>query len=314
MSNWPHVEQTIGQKIQPVISLRDTVKNLILQAQANEQKNRGFRLKGLVTELDQTNDFKAASDLVKLVVDYARADRASVVHFTELPHGLLVHFRIRKILVDFAVLNKNNSQTILSAALTFPGSQTASTESGPTVTVPVTFESGLSTPKIISNRGLGLLLEKTARGGLVICLAPELLTAREACYDLLSVLAGPQFKTVVVDERPLTINPYATYLSVRPSLGLTVETVVRQGITLDPDCLLVGELKSADMLYAATATALLGRTVLVPVVGSTYQDIESYLAGLNIDIAKLKPHISALVFTTKDGLVIDEPPLTLNIK
>ena len=307
LHRWSEIEQAIGGKTRPVISLKEPVVNLVRLSQLSEQKERGGQIKQLINQLGASPTFDQGLELMKVIVDYAKADRASFINLTETAHHLIINFRVRHSLIDFCVLPKSVADLLLQTALSFPGAVTLPSDINKTVTLPVTFESGYSAPKVISERGLGKFLERLHRGGIMFVLAGDFRAAKDACYDLLGTVAGPQYKTIVVDEKPSAINPYSAYLSIRPKMGLNLDLVFKQAISLDPDLVLLGQLETVDSLMSAISLSLLGRSVLIPVEAAGFPELAAKLENFNFPLTKFSSYVSGLIFVTDEGIVIDDP-------
>ena len=98
--------------------------------------------------------------------------------------------------------------------------------------------------------------------GLVLFTGPPGSGKTTTVYSCLQEKAGPEVKTLTVEDPVELSLPYATQMQVNPRMGLTYAAGLRALVRQDPDVVFVGALPDLETARLAVQTALTGHLVL----------------------------------------------------
>jgi type IV pilus assembly protein PilB len=102
----------------------------------------------------------------------------------------------------------------------------------------------------------------TAPNGLMIITGPTGSGKTTVLYSCLQHVAGPQKKTLTIED-PVEYNiPHTTQTHVHAKVGLTYATALRAFLRQDPDVIMVGELRDKETVDIAMQAAMTGHLVM----------------------------------------------------
>ena len=81
-------------------------------------------------------------------------------------------------------------------------------------------------------------------------------------YSCLNRVAGPQVKTLTVEDPVEYILPWATQVQVNSEAGVTFPRAVRACLRSDPDVIMIGEIRDSETLNMTMQVAMTGHLVL----------------------------------------------------
>ena len=149
---------------------------------------------------------------------------------------------------------------------------------------------------LLSLDTLGLAPEEEARirgflrgnNGMLLAAGPAGSGKTTLLFACLQAAAGPEKKTLAIEDAPEYQMPYLTPLPTNPKAGLTAAALLRAALGQDPDLMLAGDLRDLDTAQAAAEAARTGPLVLASVPAA---DAPSALAHL-LDLG-LEPYLVA---------------------
>ncbi len=98
--------------------------------------------------------------------------------------------------------------------------------------------------------------------GLVLVTGPTGCGKTTVLYACLNELAGPDVKTMSLEDPVEFLLPWVTQIGIQPSRGLTFERGIRAVLRSDPDVILVGEIRNRETLTVCQQAALTGHMVM----------------------------------------------------
>ena len=113
----------------------------------------------------------------------------------------------------------------------------------------------------------------TQRDGLILTAGPTGCGKTTLQYSMIREIAGPRVKTVSMEDPVESHLPWVTQLECRP--GVSIESALRAFLRHDVDVILVGEMRSLEVLDLTMHAAITGHMVFSSVhVESTLRTIE----------------------------------------
>jgi excisionase family DNA binding protein len=100
-----------------------------------------------------------------------------------------------------------------------------------------------------------------AASGLVIVNGPAGCGKTTTLYSCLSMAAGPEVKTLTVEDPVEYLLPWMVQVGVNEPAGLTFARCIRAVLRSDPDVIMVGEIRDAEMANLCAQCALTGHLV-----------------------------------------------------
>jgi len=107
-----------------------------------------------------------------------------------------------------------------------------------------------------------LLKALHASCGMIVITGPTGCGKSTALYAVLNGAAGPDVKTITVENPVEYYLPWAVQVEIRPQAGLTFPAAMRSALRADPDIILVGEIRDLETLMIADQASLTGHLVL----------------------------------------------------
>lgn len=101
-----------------------------------------------------------------------------------------------------------------------------------------------------------------SRNGLVVAAGPTGTGKTTVLYSCLKALAGPETKTMTIEDPIEYIIPWTVQMGLNESGGATFPRMLRACLRADPNAILVGEVRDNDTLQIALQAALTGNLVL----------------------------------------------------
>jgi excisionase family DNA binding protein len=98
--------------------------------------------------------------------------------------------------------------------------------------------------------------------GLVLVTGPTGSGKTTVLYACLNELAGPEVKTMSLEDPVEFLLPWVTQIPIRPALGLGFAQALRSVLRSDPDVILVGEIRDRETLMVCQQAALTGHLVM----------------------------------------------------
>ncbi|MHC4915753.1 MAG: GspE/PulE family protein, partial [Planctomycetota bacterium] len=98
--------------------------------------------------------------------------------------------------------------------------------------------------------------------GLVLVTGPTGCGKTTVLYACLNELAGPDVKTMSLEDPVEFLLPWVTQMGVQPARGLSFERGIRAILRSDPDVILVGEIRNRETLSICQQAALTGHMVM----------------------------------------------------
>lgn len=279
-----------------------------------------------LARLDRSNP-RYAGDVVALLLDQSRTERASDLHLTPTPEGLEALWRIDGVLHPigrFPIANGPNiiaRLKVLADLLTY---RCDTPQEGRIRAAPGGFETRVSTfPTLHGEKAvvrmfaasdryqrlddLGLpgdvartlrdLLEETA--GLVLLCGPAgsgKTTSLYACLRELS-LAHAGRRSIVTLEDPIEVAvPGVSQSQVNAAAGFTLEIGLRSLMRQDPEVIGVGEVRDRAVAEVAFQAALTGHLVVTTFHAGSAAGALGRLADLGIEPYVLRSGVNAVVF------------------
>ncbi len=98
--------------------------------------------------------------------------------------------------------------------------------------------------------------------GVIVCNGPSGSGKTTTLYACLSMLAGPEIKTLSVEDPVEYILPWVTQVSANFQVGLGFARAVRAFLRSDPDVIMVGEIRDLEVLETCIQAAMTGHLVM----------------------------------------------------
>jgi len=98
--------------------------------------------------------------------------------------------------------------------------------------------------------------------GLILITGPTGCGKTTVLYSCINELARPEIKILTIEDPVEYYLPWATQIAVREQAGVTIERAMRAALRSDPDVIMVGEIRNAEILNIVNAAALTGHMVL----------------------------------------------------
>ena len=98
--------------------------------------------------------------------------------------------------------------------------------------------------------------------GIILITGPTGSGKTTTLYSTLDKLATDQINVMTIEEPIEMLNENLNQIAVRPSVGLTFGTALRNIVRQDPDVIMVGEIRDAETVDNAIHAALTGHLVL----------------------------------------------------
>ena len=116
---------------------------------------------------------------------------------------------------------------------------------------------GLSRPE------LGIIAENIFKpGGLIIVCGPTGSGKTSTLYAILRRINSPEKKIITLEDPVEEMLPLINQIQIDEAKGLTFYTALRAVLRMDPDIILVGEIRDADTARIAIRAAMTGHLVL----------------------------------------------------
>ena len=116
---------------------------------------------------------------------------------------------------------------------------------------------GLSRPE------LGIIAENIFKpGGLIIVCGPTGSGKTSTLYAILRRINSPEKKIITLEDPVEEMLPFINQIQIDEAKGLTFYTALRAVLRMDPDIILVGEIRDADTARIAIRAAMTGHLVL----------------------------------------------------
>jgi excisionase family DNA binding protein len=98
--------------------------------------------------------------------------------------------------------------------------------------------------------------------GLVVVTGPTGSGKTTTLYSCLNELAGPEVKTMSLEDPVEFLLPWVTQIGIREAQGRTYEYCARSVLRSDPDVVMIGEISNREVLSICQQMALTGHMVL----------------------------------------------------
>jgi len=98
--------------------------------------------------------------------------------------------------------------------------------------------------------------------GVILCTGPTGCGKTTALYSCISELAQPDTKIMTVEDPVEYFLPWATQIAIKEAAGVTFQRAFRAIMRSDPDVIMVGEIRTAEILTMCQMAATTGHLVL----------------------------------------------------
>lgn len=274
----------------------------------------------LAREIDQVADLGGAgagARFVSAALEAAVAAGASDIHFEPRRHDFRVRLRIDGQLLDHAVVAADVAPSAISRIKVIANlnvgerrlpqdGRTSFVVQGRSIDVrvatsPTVFGEGAvlrlldrsSLELDIDALGFGVreadILRRAARTphGLFLVTGPTGSGKTTTLYALLQTLAGSTRKVLSVEDPVEYHFDHVSQTQVAPQIGLTFASALRSFLRLDPDVILVGEIRDPETAAVAIQAAMTGHFVLASVHANDAMAIAPRLLDMGIESYQL---------------------------
>jgi general secretion pathway protein E len=247
------------------------------------------------TDLDRLKDLASEAPVIRLVnqlIARAVEARASDIHLEAAEHGLRVRFRVDGALSDIdpppaALKSAIVSRIKIMARLDIAERRLAQDGRIRLAVRGRDVDFRVATTPSIHGEGIvlrildraNLKLEFPALGfdgdlltryravldqpnGILLVTGPTGSGKTTTLYASLAVLNTPETKILTVEDPVEYMLPGTTQVEVQPNIGRTFATALRSFLRLDPNVLMIGEIRDAETARIAVQAALTGQRVL----------------------------------------------------
>lgn len=267
---------------------------------------------------DGEQDEKYAVNLLNSIIAYAIGERASDIHLESLENSFRIRYRIDGVLTDETAINKAAEAALLSRLKIMAEMDIAEKmlpqDGNFTLNIDLTdidFRVGIALGAYGENAAIRILnksslnLDITKMGmdegslrifrrnvfkshGLVLITGPAGSGKTTTLYAALNTLNSDRKKIVTI-ENPVEyhlngVHQMQVFVNKNdPTRSLTFESGLKSALRLDPDVIMVGEIREPAVLETAVSAAMTGHLVFSTLHANTTTDIISRLEHLGVE-------------------------------
>ncbi|MEK7612714.1 MAG: ATPase, T2SS/T4P/T4SS family [Patescibacteria group bacterium] len=245
------------------------------------------------------------------LVRHALHQKASHVHLEWGEEGLTVRYRIAGVMHDAMLLPRHAAHPVLLRLKLLAGLILKSTEpqegrfklkidddvysvrastlptiTGEKIVLRIMSEQSRARGFTLESLGFhGMQLEYVHAAllkhkGLVLVAGPAGSGKTTTLYTLLDLLHNPHLSISTIEDSIEMRLPYAAQTAINPAIGLTPSMALRAALRLDPDVVVISELRDADTALLALQAANSGKLILAGINAGTAALAVETLAAL----------------------------------